>query len=139
MEGCFTVGVEPYIFYGGTTASQNVNATTVIVADAPATPALSGFDANLDEVPGGVLLCDGGSTSGALASNTVGEIPMSMSYRFEDAAGMALDSAEVLNQIGVACDGPSINMTFASGPLGVGHYTFIATATNACGSSSRHP
>ena len=134
-EGCYTVGVQPYIFYG-TTASQDVNATTVIVGGAPATPALSGFDANAaDPVPGGVLLCDGGSTSGALASNTVGEIPMSMSYRFENAAGMALDSAEVLNQIGVACDGPSINMTFASGPLEVGRYTFIATATNQCGSS----
>ena len=60
---------------------------------------------------------------------------MSMSYRFEDAAGVALASAEVLDQIGEACDGPSINMTFASGPLGVGQYAFIATATNQCGSS----
>ena len=138
-EGCFTVGVEPYIYYGsfGSLGSQNVVGTTVIVGGAPVTPTLSGFDANAaDPVPGGVLLCDGGSTSGALASNTVGEIPMSMSYRFEDAAGMALDSAEVLNQIGDACDGPSINMTFASGPLGVGRYTFIATATNQCGSSA---
>ena len=137
-EGCFTVSVEPYIYYDsfGSLGSQNVVGTTVIVGGAPVTPTLSGFDASAaDPVPGGVLLCDGGSTSGALASNTVGEIPMSMSYRFEDAAGMALDSAEVLNQIGDACDGPSINMTFASGPLTVGRYAFIATATNQCGSS----
>ena len=135
VEGCFTVSVEPYIYYDSL-GTQNVVSTTVIVGGAPATPTLSGFDASATHpVPGGVLLCDGGSTSGALASNTVGEIPMSMSYRFEDAAGVALASAEVLDQIGEACDGPSINMTFASGPLGVGQYAFIATATNQCGSS----
>ena len=134
VEGCFTVDVDPYIFYGET-ASQNVNPTTVIVGGAPATPALSGFDAAPGQEPGGVLLCDGGSTTGALASNTVGEIPMSMYWRFEDESGVALESDSVINQLGEACDGPSINMTFSSGPLTVGRYAFIATATNACGST----
>ena len=71
VEGCFTVSVEPYIYYGSL-VSQDVAGTTVIVGGTPATPTLSGFDASTtDPVPGGVLLCDGGSTSGALGSNTV--------------------------------------------------------------------
>ena len=89
VEGCFTVGVEPYIIYA-VNASQNVQPVTVIVADAPSTPVLSGFDAGPGEVPGGVLFCDGGATSGAVASFTVGEVPMSLSYTFENDLGTML-------------------------------------------------
>ena len=135
VEGCFTVGVEPYIIYA-VNASQNVQPVTVIVADAPSTPVLSGFDAGPGEVPGGVLFCDGGATSGAVASFTVGEVPMSLSYTFENDLGTVLASDAVIDQVGEACDGPSINMSFNSGALGVGHYTFMATADNECGATS---
>ena len=97
VEGCFTVGVEPYIIYA-INASQNVQPVTVIVADAPSTPVLSGFDAGPGEVPGGVLFCDGGATSGAVASFTVGEVPMSLSYTFENDLGTVLASDAVIDQ-----------------------------------------
>ncbi len=135
VEGCFTVDVEPYIIYA-VNASQNVQPITVIVADAPSTPVLSGFDAGPDEVPGGVLFCDGGATNGAIASFTVGEVPMSLSYTLENDLGTMLASDAVIGEEGEACDGPSINMSFNSGTLGVGHYTFTATADNECGATT---
>lgn len=132
VEGCFTVGVEPYIIYS-INASQNVLPTTIIVADAPSTPVLSGFDAGPGEEPNGVLLCDGGSTIGAVASNTLGEVPMSLSYTFADDLGTVLFSDGVNDVEGEACDGPSASLSFNSGALGVGRYTFEATASNQCG------
>ena len=60
------------VFHGGCGAlsfainAARMFAVTVIAADAPSTPVLSGFDAGPDEVPGGVLFCDGGATNGAV-------------------------------------------------------------------------
>ena len=63
---------------------------------------------------------------------------MSLSYTFEDDLGTVLASAEVMDEEGEACDGPSINMTFASPALWGGHWggTFVATATNECGATT---
>ena len=135
VEGCFTVGVEPYLIYA-VNASQNVQPITVIVADAPSPPVLSGFGAGPGEVPSGVLFCDGGSTNGGVASFTVGEVPMSLSYTFENDLGTVLASDAVIGTEGEACDGPSITMSVNSGSLGVGHYTFTATADNECGATT---
>lgn len=124
-QGCYTVSVDPYIFYA--TSTQNVGNATVIVADAPSQPQFFGF--------GDVVQCDGGSIDGGLFSNTEGEIEMTLSYTFTDDAANVIGSGSGTEN-GEACDGPSVNLGYTSNALSVGAYVFEALATNACGTTS---
>ena len=119
LQGCYTVSVDPYVFFN--TATQNVDVAQVIVADAPEQPQFIGF--------GDVVQCDGGVIDGGLFSNTLGELDMTLTYTFSDAVGTVVDT-DTESASGEACDGPSINMGYTSVPLSVGAYVFSAMAEN---------
>lgn len=125
LQGCYTVSVDPYVFFN--TATQNVGVAQIIVADAPEQPQFVGFD--------DVVQCDGGIIDGGLYSNTTGEIDMNLTYTFSDNVGTVVGT-DTLSASGEACDGPSINMGYTSAPLSVGAYVFEAVAENTCGTST---
>ena len=125
MQGCYTVSVDPYVFF--TVATQNVSNAQIIVADAPEQPQFIGFE--------DVVQCDGGIIDGGLFSNTDGEIEMTLSYTFTDDAANVIGSGSGIEN-GEACDGPSVNLGYTSDALSVGAYVFEAVATNACGTTS---
>ena len=70
-------------------------------------PLLNGFDANAATLCRAGLALRWRLNLRAVASFTVGEIPMSMSYRFEDAAGNVLAFDEVIDQKGKPAMAPA--------------------------------
>ena len=74
QQGCYQITVDPFIFF--TTQTQNVGTREIVVADAPAKPALLGYD--------DVLMCDGGSIEGGFSSYTEGSVYMTLSHKWLD-------------------------------------------------------
>ena len=125
-QGCYQVTVDPFIFF--TTQTQNVGTQEIVVADAPAKPELFGYE--------DVLMCAGGSIEGGFSSYTDGSVYMTLSHEWLDDSGTILDSLTLGTGSPTACDGPSLNGTFASGDLSVGTYDLVVESSNMCGDSS---